>query len=206
MRASRRAQEDRKRRRCLRFSTRDHRAARADLRRLPVPRAVGRLHGLDGAQGLRLHPGSRRAEPGRPRRARCSRLPTSSSCSSRRSCGRRPPTRCSSPSRRSSRPRAAFAAFSVVPFGGETTLFGLLDQPIRLRGDRRQRRRAGHLRHHLDGRLRDRARRLELQQQVLAAGRPAIVGADDQLRAVLRAVARGGDHAGRLAVAARDRR
>jgi len=27
---------------------------------------------------------------------------------------------------------AAFAAFSVVPFGGETTLFGLLDQPIRL--------------------------------------------------------------------------
>jgi NADH-quinone oxidoreductase subunit H len=26
----------------------------------------------------------------------------------------------------------AFAAFSVVPFGGETTLFGLLDQPIRL--------------------------------------------------------------------------
>ena len=27
---------------------------------------------------------------------------------------------------------AAFAAFSVVPFGGETTLFGLLAQPIRL--------------------------------------------------------------------------
>src|SRR4051794_22334950 len=26
----------------------------------------------------------------------------------------------------------AFAAFSVVPFGGETTLFGLLDQPLRL--------------------------------------------------------------------------
>src|SRR5262249_51983884 len=27
---------------------------------------------------------------------------------------------------------AAFAAFSVVPFGTETTLFGLLDQPIKL--------------------------------------------------------------------------
>ena len=27
---------------------------------------------------------------------------------------------------------AAFTAFAVVPFGGETTLFGLLDQPLRL--------------------------------------------------------------------------
>ena len=27
---------------------------------------------------------------------------------------------------------AAFAAFSVVPFGGETTLFGLLDDPLAL--------------------------------------------------------------------------
>src|SRR5437773_1601824 len=26
----------------------------------------------------------------------------------------------------------AFAAFSVVPFGAETTLFGLLDEPLRL--------------------------------------------------------------------------
>ena len=74
-----------------------------------------------------------------------------------------------------------------------------------LRGDRRQRRRAGHLRDHVDGRLRHRAGRLELQQQVLAARRPALVGADDQLRAVLRPVARRGDHARRLAVAARDR-
>ena len=48
--------------------------------------------------------------------------------------------------------RRGVAAFSVVPFGGETMFFGLLDQPIRLRGDGRQRRRAGHLRHHLDGR------------------------------------------------------
>src|SRR5438128_12192261 len=27
---------------------------------------------------------------------------------------------------------AAFSAFAVVPFGAETTLFGLLDQPMRL--------------------------------------------------------------------------
>src|SRR5512132_4698659 len=27
---------------------------------------------------------------------------------------------------------AAFAAFATVPFGGETTLFGLLDQPVKL--------------------------------------------------------------------------
>src|SRR5436190_21087847 len=27
---------------------------------------------------------------------------------------------------------AAFAAFAVVPFGAQTTLFGLLDQPLRL--------------------------------------------------------------------------
>ena len=47
---------------------------------------------------------------------------------------------------------AAFAAFAVVPFGTETTLFGLLDQPLPLRGHRRQRRRAGDLRDHLDGR------------------------------------------------------
>ena len=188
------------------ISTRDHRAARADLRRLPVLRAVGGLHGLDGAQGLRLHPGSRRAEPGRPRRVCCSRSPTSSSCSSRRSCGRRPPTRCCSSLAPIISAAAAFAAFSVVPFGAETTLFGLLDRADSAGGDRRQRRRAGHLRDHLDGRLRHRARRLELQQQVLAARRPALVGADDQLRAVLRPVARGGHHAGRLAVAARDRR
>ena len=69
-------------------------------------------------------------------------------------------------------------------------------------GGRRQRRPAGDLRHHVDGRLRHRARRLELEQQVLAARRPALVGADDQLRAVVRPVVRGGDHAGRVAVAA----
>ena len=100
---------------------------------------------------------------------------------------------------------AAFAAFSVIPFGTETTLFGLLRRAAAAAGHRRQRRGAGDLRDHLDGHLRHRHRRLELEQQVLAARRPALVGADDQLRAVVRAGAGGGDHAGRLAVAARDR-
>ena len=70
---------------------------------------------------------------------------------------------------------------------------------------RRQRRRAGGVRHHLDGRLRHRPRRLVVQQQVLADRRPARLGADDQLRAVVRDVAGGGDPAGRLDVAARGR-
>ena len=99
----------------------------------------------------------------------------------------------------------AFAAFSVVPFGTETTLFGLLEGADSAAGDRRQRRGAGDLRHRLDGRLRHRAGRLGLEQQVLAARRPALGGADDQLRAVLRPGAGRGDHAGRIAVAARDR-
>ena len=101
---------------------------------------------------------------------------------------------------------AAFAAFSVVPFGTETTFFGLLDRADPPRGRRRQRRPPRDLRDHVDGRLRHRAGRMELQQQVLAARRPALVGADDQLRAVVRPVVRRGDHARRLAVAARDRR
>ena len=42
------------------------------------------------------------------------------------------------------------------------------------------------LRDRVDERLRHRARRLELEQQVLAARRAALVGADDQLRAVVR--------------------
>ena len=40
---------------------------------------VGGLHGVDGAEGLRVHPGSQRSEPGRLRRGCCSRSPTSSS-------------------------------------------------------------------------------------------------------------------------------
>ena len=72
-------------------------------------------------------------------------------------------------------------------------------------GRRRQRRGAGHLRDLVDERLRHRARRLELEQQVLAARRPALVGADDQLRAVVRPGARrrAGDR--QLAVAHRHR-
>ena len=122
----------------------------------------------------------------------CSRSPTSSSCSSRRSCGRRRPTRSSSPSRRSSRPPPRSRRSAVVPFGAaDRRSSACSPQPLPLQRRRRQRRRAGGLRDHVDGRLRHRARRLELEQQVLAARRPALVGADDQLRAVVRPGARG---------------
>ena len=101
---------------------------------------------------------------------------------------------------------AAFAAFAVVPFGADDDVLRPARRADAAAGRRRQRRRPRDLRDHLDGRLRHRARRLELEQQVLAARRPALVGADDQLRAVVRPGARRGAHAGRLAVAARDRR
>ena len=81
---------------------------------------------------------------------------------------------------------AAFAAFAVVPFGGETTLFGLLEEPICLQVADVNVGRAGDLRHHVGQRLRHRARRLELEQQVLAVRRAALGVADDQLRAGLR--------------------
>ena len=100
---------------------------------------------------------------------------------------------------------AAFAAFSVVPFGTETTLFGLLDEPVPLQ-------------------ITDvnvavlvifAITSMGIYGIVLAGwssnnkysllGGPALVGADDQLRAVVRAGAGRGDHDGRLAVAARDR-
>ena len=61
---------------------------------------------------------------------------------------------------------AAFAAFATVPWGAETTFFGLLDEPMQPRRGRRQRRRPGGLRRDLDGRLRHRPGRLGLQQQV----------------------------------------
>ena len=92
---------------------------------------------------------------------------------------------------------AAFAAFAVVPFGAETTFFGLLDEPMPLQVADVNVARARHLRDRVDGRLRHRARRLELEQQVLAARRPALVGADDQLRAVVRPGARERARAGR---------
>ena len=81
---------------------------------------------------------------------------------------------------------AAFAAFAVVPFGAEHDVLRPAERAAQAAGGRRQRRRPGDLRDRLDGRLRDRARRVELEQQVLAARRPALVGADDQLRAVVR--------------------
>ena len=100
---------------------------------------------------------------------------------------------------------AAFAAFSVVPFGTETTLFGLLDEPMPLQVTDVNVAvlvifaitSMGIYGIVLAG--------LELEQQVLAARRAALVGADDQLRAVVRAGAGGGHHDGRVAVAARDR-
>ena len=55
---------------------------------------------------------------------------------------------------------AAFAAFAVVPFGADTTFFGLLDRADPSGRGRRQRRAARDLRDHVDGRLRHRARRL----------------------------------------------
>ena len=104
--------------------------------------------------------------------------------------------------RRSSAATAAFAAFCgrAVRRGHDVLRPARPADPPG--GRRRQRRPARDLRDHVDGRLRHRARRLELEQQVLAARRPALVGADDQLRAVVRPLVRGRHHAGRLAVAA----
>ena len=87
---------------------------------------------------------------------------------------------------------AAFTSFAVVPFGTDTTLFGLLDEPVDAPGGRRQRGRARGLRHRVAERLRHRPGRLEFEQQVFAARRPAVGVADDQLRAVVRPVAGGG--------------
>ena len=98
---------------------------------------------------------------------------------------------------------AAFAAFATVPLGAETTFFGLLDEPVKLGVADVNVGVLVDLRRHVDGRLRHRPRRLVVQQQVLALRRPARLGADDQLRAVVRDGAGGGDPAGRLDVAAR---
>ena len=73
-------------------------------------------------------------------------------------------------------------------------------------GGGRQRRRPRDLRDRVDERLRHRARRLELEQQVLAARRAPILGADDQLRAVLRPGARRRAARRQLAVADDDGR
>ena len=83
-----------------------------------------------------------------------------------------------------------------------TTLFGLLDEPLRLQVADVNVAVLVDLRDRVDERLRHRARRLELEQQVLAARRAALVGADDQLRAVLRPGAGERAAARQLAVAA----
>ena len=59
-------------------------------------------------------------------------------------------------------------------------------------GRRRERRDPVGVCRHVDGCLRHRPRRLELEQQVFAPRRAALVGADDQLRAVVRHGAGGG--------------
>ena len=81
---------------------------------------------------------------------------------------------------------AAFLAFCVVPFGPPNDVLRAARRAGAAAGRGRQRRGAGDLRGGVDGRLRHRAGRLELEQQVLAARRPALVGADDQLRVELR--------------------
>jgi hypothetical protein len=111
-----------------------------------------------------------------------------------------------SPSRRSSRRRRGVRRLLGHPVRDRDDAVRAAGRAAAAARHRRQRRRAGRLRHHVDGRLRHRAGGLELEQQVLAARRAALVGADDQLRAVVRAGARGRHHAGRIAVAARDRR
>ena len=99
-----------------------------------------------------------------------------------------------------------FIAFAPVPFGATTTFFGWLDEPIALQ--------VADLNVGVlfvfaiasIGRLRHRAGRVGQQLEVLAARRPAQLGADDQLRAGLR---HGPGHhraAGRLDVVPRDRR
>ena len=168
------------------------RAPGADLRRLQPAGAVGGVHGVDGAQGLRLHPGPRRPEPGRLRRAAAAVRRRHQAALQGGAAARRRPTRSCSCIAPIISTAAAFAAFSVVPFGTETTLFGLLERAAAARVTDVNVAvlvifaitSMGIYGIVLAG--------LELEQQVLAARRAALVGADDQLRAVLRAGAGGG--------------
>ena len=98
---------------------------------------------------------------------------------------------------------AAYVAFAPIPFGAASTFFGLLDEPMPLLVADINVAVLVDLRGGLDGRLRHRARRLGEQQQVFAARRAAQLGADDQLRAVVRHRARDRDPDGQLDVAAR---
>ena len=96
----------------------------------------------------------------------------------------------------------AFVAFSVIPFGGEVSIFGeptalqLVDLPVGRAG------RAGLL---LDRGLRHRARRLGVRLAVPAAGRAAQRGPGDLLRDRARAVHRRRHLLRRLAVHLGDR-
>ena len=91
----------------------------------------------------------------------------------------------------------AFVAFSVIPFGGEVSIFGeptalqLVDLPVGV---------LVVLACSLDRRLRDRARRLGLRLAVPAARGAALGRAGDLLRDRAGAVGRRGDPLRRLAV------
>ena len=179
---------------------RAHRAARHHRRGVLRAADLGGGPRLHGAQGRGVRPAALRPVPGRParpaaaaRRHRQADLQGGAAAEG----GRHDPVL----------PRAD-------PLG-DGGVRGVRGRAVRRRHDvlrparpadppgrgRRERRHARDLRDHVDGRVRHRARRLGVQQQVLAARRPALVGADDQLRAVVRPVVRGGHHAGRVAVA-----
>ena len=96
----------------------------------------------------------------------------------------------------------ALMSIAVVPFGANIHFQGVdLFQICRP-----QHRPAGHSRHHLGRRLRHRALRLVVEQQILAAGRAARQRPGHQLRARARPLARRRRPPLRLAAAARHRR
>ena len=73
----------------------------------------------------------------------------------------------------------ALISISVIPFGTQLTIGPVHHHDA---ADRRECRHSVHPRHQFDGRLRHRARRMVVEQQVRASRRPAQFGADDQLR------------------------
>ena len=176
------------------------------------PAGLGGRHGADGAQGRGLHPAAPRPLPHRS-------VGRDPAAGRHREAGVQ-----GGPAAQGRRPLRLHAGAGDL---GHGRLFGLRRDSLRradgllrpaarahpAEGLRRQRRRPRAVCRHLDGRLRHRARGLEQQQQVLAAWRAAQLGADDQLRAVLRALAglgaagrqlalahRGGERAGGLLV------
>ena len=75
---------------------------------------------------------------------------------------------------------AAFTAWAVIPFGGEVEIFGVR---TRLQAHRPADLGAGHPRGGFGRHLRLRVGRLVVQFALLSAGRAALLGADDLLRA-----------------------